>query len=163
VSDNVRIEVCRTVFAGTRWFLLKHGTVVVLKDDPLATDELAIRGMSKLAADLGPYEGEGSPLGDCNPMKLKAFPGWLVSFGDRCRGMFTYVGPEETEGTPPPPQAEVLVYEGTAVRPATPDEATDHRQKAADLMAEVRVALFGRHKRNLDARNPEIVARSTDA
>lgn len=155
MGNDVRIEMCRAVFTapGSKWYLLEHGTILSLQDIPEVTDQYVIESMNRLATALGPYNGEGSPFGDCNPMQLRKFPGWLVSFGRPCRGMVTHVGPVEMENVPGDtysPTEMMSVGDGKIV-PA----------KRAPF--EMRVALFGRYKRNLDARSPKIVARSTDA
>ena len=152
------IEICHAVYTdqppGTKWYLLEHGTILQLKDVPQVTDEYIVGAMNKLAADLGPYSGEGSHFGDCNPMKLNKFPGWLVSFA--FGGIWTYVGPEELENVPKD------AYSSTEIMSAGDSKFV----RASELpieMLDMRVALFGRYKRNLDARSPKIIKRSTDA
>lgn len=156
MNTDLCIEICRTVYSqptGTKWYLLEHGTILQLKDVPQVTDEYIINVMKKLAADLGPYSGEGSHFGDCAAMKLNKFPGWLVEFA--FGGVWTYVGADEMEDVPTDAYSptEVMTVGGKAYR-------------ASELpieMFEMRVALFGRYKRNLDARSPKIIKRSTDA
>ncbi len=148
---DVCIEVCRTVFAHTKWYLLEHGTILTLRDVPEVDDAYVIDSMGKLAKRLGPYSGEGSPYGDCNPMQLRKLPGWLVAYS--LDGMVTYVGPEEMESVPQD------AYSPTEMM----DTGDGKVVTAKDATFELRVALFGRYKRNLDARNPKIIKRSTDA
>jgi hypothetical protein len=143
VKTDVCIEVCRTVFEGTRWFLFEHGTIFCARVE--VGDKYAIAQMKDLAAKLGPYSGEGSEWGDCNPMKLNNFPGWLVSF-PALGSLVTYVGPEEMKTAPPPSSTEKFIGPDGKIMPIT---------------HELRVALFGRYKRNLDARSPKIIKRST--
>jgi len=152
------VEICRTVYTdqppGTKWYLLEHGTILQLNDVPQVTDEYVIDVMKKLAADLGPYSGEGSHFGDCNPMKLNKFPGWLVSFA--FGGIWTYVGPEELENVPKDAYSSTeMMYTG--------DSKFVRASELPIEMLDMRVALFGRYKRNLDARSPKIIKRSTDA
>lgn len=147
---DVCIEVCRTVFAHTKWYLLEHGTILMLRDVPEADDAYVIKEMGNLATRLGPYGGEGSVYGDCNPMQLRKFPGWLVAYS--LEGMVTYVGPEEMENVPQ-----------DAYSPTEMMGTGDGKIVAAkDAPFELRVALLGRYKRNLDARDPKIIKRSTD-
>jgi hypothetical protein len=157
IVDNRIVQICHAVYTdqppGTKWYLLEHGTILQLKDVPQVTDEYVIGAMAKLAADLGPFSGEGSHFGDCSAMKLNKFPGWLVQFA--FGGIWTYVGPEELEDVPRDAYSpsEVMTVSGKAFRTSElPIE-----------MLDMRVALFGRYKRNLDARNPKIIKRSTEA
>jgi hypothetical protein len=149
MNTNVCVEVCRAIFPGMKWFVLENGTLLYLRDVPEVDDAYVIGAMSILSKALGPYNGEGSVYGDCIPRKLLKFTGWIVHFGVGLDGICTYVGPEEMEGASPPSKTEMFLVDGKAVR-------------ATDAPFETRVALFGRHKRNLDARDPKIVARSTD-
>lgn len=144
MNIDVCAEVCRAVFDEYRWFLLERGTIFCTRVD--VGDEYVLGAMKKLATAIGPYGGEGSEYGDCLPMKLKNFPGWLISY-PAIKNVLTYVGPEEMEGTPPPSQTEKFL---------------DANNKILRVSFDMRVALFGRYKRNLDARDPKIIMRSTD-
>lgn len=139
-------RIVREVFTepGKKWFLLRNGTLMVLKDVPEASDEYVIAAMRKLADALGPYEGQGSELGDCGVQKLRNYDGWFVDFSFPC---VTYVGADEVLTSPIRSVNEMYAA-------ATPSGAL--------FVLEAQVAMLGRHKRNLDARNPEIIARSTD-
>lgn len=137
-------RIVREVYAGQKWFLLRNGTLMVLRDVPRADDRLVITAMGKLADSLGPYEGQGSQLGDCGVQRLKNYDGWFVDFNFPC---VTYVGADEVSNSTERSNNEMY-------SDATPSNAL--------LVLEARVGILGRHKRNLDARNPEIIARSTD-
>lgn len=147
MSDET-VAVCRTVFADTQWFLLEHGTIFVARP-PRISDEVVITKLDRLAKTLGPYSGEGSEWGDCNPAKLAKFDGWLVTY-PAVGYLVTYVSPAELETAPPPSETERFV-------------AGDRVVGGSEMPFELRVAIFGRYKRNLDARHPKIVARSVDA
>jgi hypothetical protein len=139
-------RIVREVFTepGRKWFLLKNGTVMVFKDIPEADDDYVIAAWRKLADALGPYEGQGSSLGDCGVQKLRNYGGWLVDFSFPC---VTYVGAEEIDFSPARTISEMY---------------SDPTPSGALYVLEAQVAMIGRHKRNLDARDPQIIARSTD-
>jgi hypothetical protein len=151
------IKIAREVFDVVPWRLLKNGTVYILQNVPRPSDKFVLSEMSRLALALGPYEGEGSIYGDCRAMPLKKYPGWLVTFGNEyahavegLTRLVTIVMKDEMATAPPPSKTEFMMI-GKRTMPAT---------KAPEDM---RVALFGRHKRNLDARRSEIIANSIDA
>lgn len=134
-----REQICREVFAGKRWFLFQHGTVLVA-GHPGAGPNSAIVAMGVLAKLFGPYGGEGSALGDCRAMKLKNFPGWLVDYNIESLALVTIVLPEDLSATPPSSPTEVMqVPDGT------------------DPLS-MKVALCGRAKRNQDVCDPKVVA-----
>jgi hypothetical protein len=134
-------RVCREVYAGKTWFLLEHGTVVVCAV-PNPSDADVLDTLRQIDAMIGPHGGEGTPYGDFQPQRLKAFDGWLVVF---TLPLYTFVGDDELA------EASQL-----------PGSPTEVMQLGDGSMQELRVGLFGRHKRNLDVKDPKIIARSID-
>lgn len=137
-------RIVREVYAGQKWFLLKNGTVMVLKDVPEANDKYVLAAMGKLSDALGPYEGQGSSFGDFGITRLRNYDGWFVDFSFPCT---TYVGADEVSNS---------------TERTNSDLYSDTTPSGALFVLETRVGILGRHKRNLDARDPEIIARSTD-
>jgi hypothetical protein len=140
------IRVCREVFDGTPWFLLENGTIVTVAT---TDDNIVTIAMKQIAELIGPHGGEGSPLGDCNPMRLNVFDGWLVGFS---LPIYTFVGDDEVD--------EAVRLPGSSTEVMQVDEANEVGMQEA--MQRMRIGLFGRHKRNKDALDPKIIARSTD-
>lgn len=116
--------------------LFEHGTVIFLRNPSEAS---ALAAAQALDAKIGPYGGEGSEFGDFNPMKLKAFDGWLVEF---CWGpaVVTIVLPEDLTAPTAASSTEVVL--------------------GIDDRAALTVGLSGRAARNLDMRERKIVYRS---
>lgn len=133
---------CQEVFAEQPWFLLGHGTIVIAATHDVSADGI-LKAMRRLDELIGPHGGEGSPLGDCTPMRLNAFDGWLVGF---TLPLHTFVGDDEIV------EAEQLPASSTEVMQRDADDDA-HRG-----MQELRIGLFGRHKRNKDAGDPKIIA-----
>jgi hypothetical protein len=149
-----------------RWFVLENGTLLYLSDVPEVDDAYVVGAMNALSKALGPYNGEGSAYGDCIPRKLLKLPGWIVHFGVDLDGICTYVGPEEMENVPHVTVRNRVVRRGRRDTYSPTEMMSIGNGKfvpAKKAPFEMRVALFGRYKRNLDARNPKIIARSTDA
>jgi hypothetical protein len=138
------LRVCREVYAGKTWFLLERGTIVI-SAVPDASDDDVLQMMKHVDEMIGPHGGEGTPFGDCTPARLKAFDGWLVVFA---LPLYTFVGDDELV-------AACRLSGGPTEFMQMPNEADCNMQ-------DLRVALYGRHKRNLDAKDPKIIARSTD-
>lgn len=142
MNTELAIRVCRTVFAGQKWILLEHGTVMpVLADTPI------FDLLKDFAKQLGPHSGEGSPLGDVQPLQLKEFAGYLVAFNFP---LFTFVGNDE-------------LIEAKLLAPS-PTEVLTHsiHENNRGLIEHSQIGLFGRAKRNKDIRNPKIIARSEE-
>jgi hypothetical protein len=104
--------------------------------------------MKRIDDQIGPHGGEGSPLGDCSPMRLKAFDGWLVGFS---LPLHTFVGDDEIA------EAMQLPLSPTEVMQRDSEDDVQH------AMQELRIGLFGRHKRNADVRAPKIIACHRDS
>lgn len=153
LNTNVCVEVCRAIFPGMKWFVLENGTLLYRRDVPEIDDTYVIDSMGKLAKRLGPYSGEGSVYGDCIPRKLLKFTGWLVAYS--LEGMVTYVAPEEMENVPQD------AYSSTEMMSIGGSKFVRASEPPIEML-DMRVALFGRYKRNLDARSPKIIRRSTD-
>lgn len=135
------------VTRGLRWFLFSNGTVVVRTG---LAESAAVATMEQLGSSLGPYEGQASQFGDVNPMPLKHHEKtWLVGYPFN-GGLFTFVDEDDIAPENRPPKDEVIQTSAGAVRA---------RQAVGDLQA----GLYGRAKRNRDAREPKIVARWSDA
>lgn len=145
MNNKLCLRMCREVFAEQPWFLLEHGTILI-GVKPMY-DGLVLQAMKRFDALIGPHGGEGTPYGDCTPMPLKSFDGWLVKF---TLPLHTFVGADEVE--------EAMKLPGSATEFMRRDEADVTQSE----MQELRVAQYGRHKRNMDARDPKIIARSTD-
>jgi hypothetical protein len=144
VNVELCLRVCREVWtAPAAWFLFTNGTIVIPAGQ--AADDSILRTMKAFDKLIGPHGGEGSYLGDCNPMRLKLFNGWLVGFSiSTPPPIFTFVGDDEVD----------------ALR--LPGSPTEVFRVPLSEMRQLRIGLFGRHKRNKDVRDPKIIARSTD-
>lgn len=135
---------------GTRWWLFENGTVVVGMapefDETWALDE-----MKALAEKLGPYEGQASQFGDFDPMPLKNHErAWLVRF-PCSSAILTLVDTNDFDKklNRPPADEVIQVGSGGYVR-------------AQDAVGDIRAGLCGRMKRNRDARERKIIARSEE-
>lgn len=140
--ESIVLRIVHEVFAGQNWILFEHGSIITVPLDIADPNDMRVLAdMTKMAELLGPYEGQGSSLGDCGAMKLRNFDGWLVTSE---LPLTTYVGPDEVAG-------KRLPVDEVFVPPADgrPDYVTD-----------MLVAVIGRTKRNMDIRERKIVARA---
>lgn len=137
-----RASIARTIATGPdgnvqTHVMFEHGTVLFLSEP---NEEKALRAAEAIDKAIGPYGGEGGAPGDFNPMKLKAFDGWLVEF---CwgSGVVTIVLREDMDGPPVKPFPTEVVQ-----------GISDRESLAAGLR--------GRAARNRDMRERKIVHRS---
>ena len=138
-----------SVAGGVRWWLFEHGTIVlsVLRS---SEEQQAVSEMRWLADCLGPYEGQGSVYGDVNPMSLKMHQRtWLVSYPFTTAIMTLVDSDDFDKRGYRPPSDEVVQAAGVPVR-------------AQEAVGDLRAGLCARMKRNLDARERVIIARSDD-
>lgn len=146
MTIKTKCEILRTIYvqnATANWVLFENGTALVCK----AADETRILETAKaLAADIGPHGGEGSEYGDFNPVRLRAFPGWLVTY---CWDLSVFTIVLDTEIP-------------TAVTQPTSTEVIqcELQSNSKELVGRLFAGVAGRAARNQDLVERKIVARS---
>lgn len=137
----------QSLAVGLKWWLFEHGTLVIAHMRSCTGDQ-ALAEMKWLAEVLGPFEGQGSVYGDVNPMQLKRHARtWLVTY-PFTNAIVSFVDADDFEKKAHrPPPDEVVQTSNGAVR-------------AQEAIGDLRAGLVARMKRNLDARERKIVARS---
>lgn len=135
---------------GVRWWLFEHGTLVLAHMRSCAEAQV-LDEMKWLADTLGPYEGQASVYGDVNPMQLKNHARtWLVTYPFTA-AIVTLVDTDDFHQTANrPPADEVMQTSQGAVR-------------ARELVGNLQAGVIARMKRNRDARERKIIARSEGA
>lgn len=140
----------RSLAVGLKWRLFEHGTLV-LAHMRSCTGDQALAEMKWLAEALGPFEGQGSVYGDVNPMQLKRHAQtWLVTY-PFTSAIVTFVDTDDFHkaANRPPPDEVVQTSAGA--------------QRARAAVGDLQAGLVARMKRNRDARERKIIARSEDA
>lgn len=89
-------DIYRKIITGEKesWALFQGGTCVVFTEPQADYKRAAIEKLREAGDARG-----GGESGDFSVMKLKDFPGWLVSYS--APGIFNYVSPEEFENENP--------------------------------------------------------------
>jgi hypothetical protein len=158
VTPEETIALAREIFSdapsqerGLKWWLFEHGTLVLTAMRSCGEAQ-ALDEMKWLAEQLGPYEGQGSVYGDVNPMPLKRHAQtWLVTY-PFTGAIVSFVNTSD--------------FASKAANALPPDEvvqASSGAVHAREALGNLRAGLIGRMKRNLDARERKIIARSEDA
>jgi len=156
MDSSKAISIAQEVFsaapsraANVRWWLFEHGTIVLVSLRACG-EEQVVAEMAWLAEALGPHEGQGSVYGDANALPLRNHARtWVVSYAfSPC--ILTLVDVDDfTKMANRPPADEVVITSEATVR-------------AREAVGDLRAGICGRMKRNRDARERKIIARSDD-